>query len=77
LRRAVRMSTNLHVKVLLFCCLALVACGAVENAAAKDPQKCERDPSCAAKHANSADCSTQCADNMDCMKTCEQIQGHR
>ena len=73
-----RVTTSLGVKALLLgCLLGLVACGAMERSASKDPLKCERDPSCAAKHGSSADCSTQCADNMDCMRTCEEIQGHR
>lgn len=57
--------------------LMLVACGPVEKAAANDPQKCERDPNCASKNSRAKDCSMQCVDNIDCMRTCEEIQGHR
>lgn len=61
----------------LIVCLLLVACGPVEKAAANDPQKCERDPNCAAKNSRAKDCSMQCSDNIECMRTCEEIQGHR
>jgi hypothetical protein len=54
---------------------ALGGCRSLENAAAKDPVKCERDPNCTKRSEKSRDCSTQCADNPDCMKRCEMIQG--
>lgn len=50
------------------------ACGEVQKAAAKDPVKCERDPDCVQKSGKSKDCATQCADNIDCMERCQQIQ---
>jgi hypothetical protein len=56
-------------------CLALGACRSLENAAAKDPVKCERDPNCTKRSEKSKDCATQCADNPECMKRCEMIQG--
>jgi hypothetical protein len=60
-----------------FLLLVLVACGPVQKAAANDPQRCERDPNCASKNSRAKDCSMQCVDNIDCMRTCEEIQGHR
>ena len=53
---------------------ALVGCAAAERAAAKDPQRCERDPNCVQKHGKSRDCATQCADNIQCMERCESVQ---
>ena len=58
-------------------CLLLAACGPVQKAAAADPQKCERDPNCASKDSRAKDCSMQCVDNIECMRTCEEMQGHR
>lgn len=57
--------------------LLVGACAAVEKAAAKDPQKCERDPDCAAKQGKARDCSTSCVDNIECMERCQQINGRR
>lgn len=60
--------------VLLLAPPALVGCGpSLENAAAKDPQKCERDPKCK-KDDKSLDCSTQCADDPACVDRCREIQ---
>jgi hypothetical protein len=50
------------------------ACGAVQSAAAKDPMKCERDPSCARARGSFADCTRQCVDDEQCVDLCEQIQ---
>jgi hypothetical protein len=50
------------------------ACGAAESAAARDPMKCERDPSCAKARGGYADCSRQCADNPECVDRCQQVQ---
>ncbi len=50
------------------------ACGAAESAAARDPMKCERDPSCTKARGGYADCSRQCADNPDCVDRCQQVQ---
>jgi len=57
--------------------LASVACSTMEKSAAKDPQRCERDPTCTSKQDKSKDCATVCADNIDCMDRCQQIQGRR
>ena len=50
-----------------------VGCGTLENAAAKDPMKCERDPKCK-KNDKANDCSTQCADDPACVDRCREIQ---
>jgi hypothetical protein len=50
------------------------ACGAAESAAARDPMKCERDPSCAKARGGYADCTRQCADNPECVDRCQQVQ---
>ena len=50
------------------------ACGAAEKAAAKDPMKCERDPSCAKARGAYPDCARQCADDPACMDRCRQVQ---
>lgn len=58
--------------------LALASgCNAVERAAANDPQKCERNPNCASKQGNSRDCATACADNIECMERCQQVNGRK
>jgi hypothetical protein len=51
-----------------------VACGAAEKAAAQDPMKCERDPSCAKQRGRYPDCTRQCADDPECMDRCRQVQ---
>ena len=70
-----------RVRAVLVCLLVIVhaelACGPVQKAAASDPQKCERDPNCASKNSRAKDCSMQCVDNIECMRTCEEMQGHR
>lgn len=53
-------------------------CSAVQRAAAKDPQRCERDPNCAdTRYGKPNDCSTQCADDRACMERCQQINFSR
>lgn len=47
---------------------------AAANAAAKDPMKCERDPSCSRARSSYADCTRQCVDDPECMKLCEDVQ---
>lgn len=47
-------------------------CGHVERAAAKDPQKCERDPKCQRRDRMN-DCTTQCVDDPACMDRCQQM----
>jgi hypothetical protein len=51
-----------------------VGCSNPQSAAARDPLKCERDPSCAKARGSYADCTRQCADAPECMQRCEQIQ---
>ncbi len=58
-------------------CLAVMGCGAVETAAANDPQKCERDPKCQNKKGKYNDCATACVDNIECMDRCQQVNGKR
>ena len=61
--------------LVMFASLAL-SCAAVQRAAAKDPMRCERDPECV--HLSPAyDCPTQCVDDIECIKRCEQVRGHR
>ena len=50
-------------------CVALggVACSSVQNAAAKDPMTCERDPSCSRARTSYADCTRQCVDDPECV----------
>jgi len=52
----------------------VVGCGAAENAAARDPMRCERDPTCSRGRSTYADCTRQCADNPECMDRCRQVQ---
>ena len=64
-------------RLLLVVALAALGCSAVEKAAARDPMKCERDPDCAGHADKSHDCATGCADDLDSMKRCEEVRGHR
>lgn len=50
------------------------ACHTLEVAAAKDPMRCERDPSCQGKRGRTFDCNTQCADDPECVDRCMQVQ---
>jgi hypothetical protein len=50
------------------------ACATMENAAAKDPMRCERDPSCQKAKSAYPDCSRQCADDPECVDRCRQVQ---
>jgi hypothetical protein len=52
--------------------LVSAGCNTMQNAAAKDPQRCERDPKCGA-HDKSKDCSLQCADDSACVDRCREI----
>jgi hypothetical protein len=56
---------------------AASSCAAAEKAAAKDPMKCERDPSCAKGRDTYADCTKQCVDNPECMDRCRLMQVDR
>lgn len=61
--------------LLCFVLLAnVLACGALERAAAKDPVKCERDPTCANKRGRATDCDTQCAGDPGCVERCREIE---
>jgi len=65
--------------VLLLAWLAAVGaasagCAAAENAAAKDPMRCERDPSCSRARGSYVDCTRQCVDDQECERLCEEMQ---
>jgi hypothetical protein len=60
--------------VVMAACLVASGCGALERAAARDPQRCERDPNCSKKRGRSNDCNTQCADNPACVDRCREIE---
>ncbi len=49
-------------------------CGAAQTAAAKDPLKCERDPTCAHGRSSYQDCYQQCVDDPQCVERCESVQ---
>jgi hypothetical protein len=53
---------------------AVLSCSATQNAAARDPMRCERDPSCARGRSSYADCTKQCVDDPECMDRCQQVQ---
>jgi hypothetical protein len=53
----------------------LSGCHSLEAAAAKDPMKCERDPSCARHDERSRDCVTQCVDDPACIDRCREVTG--
>jgi hypothetical protein len=46
----------------------------LQNAAAKDPMKCERDPSCSRGRGSYVDCTRSCSDDPECTRRCESIQ---
>ena len=48
------------------------ACAATQAAAAGDPMKCERDPTCTKARAGYRDCSFQCQDDPACMDRCRE-----
>jgi hypothetical protein len=50
----------------------LSACATMENAAKRDPLKCERDPKCTEK-SRAADCSRQCSDDPSCVDRCREM----
>jgi hypothetical protein len=51
-----------------------LGCGSVQNAAAQDPQRCERDPKCGHHLDKSRDCVTACSDDPACIDRCRQVQ---
>ena len=59
------------------CVAGAPACASVEKAAAKDPMRCERDPSCSRGRANYADCTKQCVDDPECTDRCRTMQVDR
>ena len=50
----------------------LSGCRSLEAAAARDPMKCERNPTCAKSRGKIRDCATQCADDPACIERCKQ-----
>ncbi len=66
--------TGTAVGVLMWMASALAGCATAENAAAKDPMKCERDPSCSRARSSYADCTRQCVDDPECVRRCDQMQ---
>src|SRR5260370_21482113 len=54
----------------------LGACASAQNAAQKDPMRCERDPSCARAKGTYPDCSKQCNDDPECVDMCRQLHVH-
>jgi hypothetical protein len=59
---------------LLFLAGLASACGSTQAAAAKDPMRCERDPSCARARGSFPDCTKQCVDDQECERRCEEVQ---
>ncbi len=54
--------------------LAGLGCASAEKAQARDPMKCERDPSCARARAAYPDCTRQCVDDPECVQRCAEIE---
>ncbi len=52
----------------------LCACTMLQNSAANDPMKCERDPTCRHKKSGRFDCNSQCADDPVCVDRCREIE---
>jgi len=53
--------------------LALAGCASARAAAARDPQRCERDPKCGSHLDRSRDCVTACSDDPACIDRCRQV----
>ena len=51
-----------------------IGCASTQAAAAKDPLRCERDPSCAKAKGRIPDCTQQCTDDWECIQRCESVQ---
>jgi hypothetical protein len=62
--------------MLVAAAVASTGCRTLQAAAAKDPMRCERDPECLHK-AKAYDCPSQCVDDIECIKRCEMVRGHR
>ena len=60
--------------LMLLVASAFCACNATQNAAARDPMRCERDPACAKARGAYPDCARQCADESECMDRCRSVQ---
>ncbi len=58
-------------------CVVFGACSGAQNAAQKDPMRCERDPKCARAHGAFTDCTLQCSDNPECVDRCRGAQVDR
>jgi hypothetical protein len=61
----------------LACLAGAPACASVEKAAAHDPMRCERDPSCSKGRDNYVDCTKQCVDDPECTDRCRGSQVDR
>ncbi len=62
--------------LLLACaCACAAACGGIQAAAARDPQRCERDPTCVHRADKSKDCVSQCVDDPACIDRCREVTG--
>jgi hypothetical protein len=57
--------------------LAVSSCGAAQKAAAQDPMRCERDPSCSKGRDIYVDCTRQCVDDPECTDRCRTMQVDR
>jgi hypothetical protein len=55
--------------------LMVPGCAATQAAAARDPMRCERDPSCTERADKSKDCVTQCVDDPACIDRCREVTG--
>jgi len=76
-KKATALAFATMVAILVPATLALVGCNTLQASAAKDPQKCERDPKCKDKRGKAADCSTQCTDDPACVARCREASGTR
>jgi hypothetical protein len=73
--RAEGSTSRVRHLVLAWWVIALSGCGSSQAAAtAKDPMRCERDPSCARARGSFPDCTKQCNDDQECESRCEQVQ---
>jgi hypothetical protein len=74
---AAGLSARAAAAALLALVLLPAGCGAAEKAAAKDPVRCERDPSCGKGRDVYIDCSKQCVDDPECTDRCRGMQTDR
>jgi hypothetical protein len=66
---------TIFLRGMLALCLSASGCNTVQNAAAQDPMKCERDPKCATHAEKSKDCVTVCVDDPACIERCREVTG--